>query len=106
MGVRAPLPVGVGAAALVPGHGGDRAEGTVREHGQDAHAAGVVVGGEQMAAREREMGRAVAVHRPDAAERLRHVAGDVQGGCRTGLGLADRVERAATRPRTVAQGEK
>lgn len=79
MGVRTLLAPGVRPAALVLEHAVGGADRPVREYGQHGDAAGAVVGGDQVAAREREVRGAVAVHRPGGADRPRNVVADVEG---------------------------
>lgn len=92
VGVRTLLAFGDRAAALVCEYAGGRAERTVGEHGQGGDAAGAVVGGDHMAARERDMGGAVAVDRPELPEGPRNIVADVEGRRRTLPRLAHRVE--------------
>lgn len=87
MGVRAFLPVGVGAGALVRQDAGGPAGAAVGGERETADAAGGVVGGEQPAPRQAEVGGPGA---PDADGRAE------------GARPATVVRKAATVPRSVS----
>lgn len=101
VGVRGLLTDRVRSASLVPEHGSGGVQRSVGAHGEGGDAAGAVVGGDQVSTGQCEVGGSTAVHRPDPAEQPQVVAGEVEGGGRAGLGLADRVEGGGA----GAQGE-
>ncbi len=92
VGVRALLPVGVRAAALVPQDVGGGPERPVVEDGQRGDAAGGVVGRDQVVRGKRQMGGPVAADGLDGAQQGGDVPVGGEGGGDARGALADGVQ--------------
>ena len=104
VGVRALLAVGPRAAAPVGEHGGGSGERAVGPYGERTEAAGAVVGGDETAAGQGEVGGVGAVHGDGGGQEFRSPAGQGEGGCGAVRGLADRVEVPAVGARGQVGG--